>query len=414
VRYTLSSNGTQSLRRGEISVDAIKHVIYQDPVSAASRFRTGFVPLAPCRIADTRDPAGTYGAPYIAAGTTRIFPLNGRCGLAGSARAVALNITAVPRGTLGYMTVWGEGDAVPVISTLNAIDGRIKANAAIVSVGNSGSPVVRIFANNDTDVIVDVSGYFTESPTDLAFYPVTPCRISDTRNANGALGGPALPAGRSRTFPVRQSACGIPATALAYALNATVVPPASLGYLTLYPTGQALPLVSTLNAVTGTIVANGAIVPAGTDGSVDAFVSGDTHLILDITGYFAPPGQPGALRYVPTNGCRILDTRLTRPQPLPAGSNTTVDTLLAGCPVSALASVVSLNATVLPSNGPMGYMTLYPSDVSQPLVSTLNAVDGAFTSNAAIVPVRAGWGTLQAFVSGATHLLLDVNGYFVP
>jgi hypothetical protein len=62
----------------------------------------------------------------------------------------------------------------------------------------------------------------------------------------------------------------------------------------------------------------------------------------------------------------------------------------------------------------MGYMTLYPSDVSQPLVSTLNAVDGAFTSNAAIVPVRAGWGTLQAFVSGATHLLLDVNGYFVP
>ncbi|BDC52956.1 hypothetical protein F183_A52710 [Bryobacterales bacterium F-183] len=414
IRYNLAPNATSALRRGEVSVDTIKHTVYQDPASFASLTRTGFVPLPPCRIADTREANGTYGGPFITGGTTRVFPLNGRCGLTGSARAVALNITAVPRSSLGYMTVWGEGTTVPVISTLNALDGRIKANAAIVSVGASGDPMVRVFANNDTDVIVDVSGYFTESTSDLAFYPVTPCRISDSRNANGPFGGPILSAGATRTIPVRQSACGIPATAQAYALNATVVPPAALGYLTLYPTGQALPQVSTLNALTGTVVANGAIVPAGTDGSVNAFVSGNTHLILDITGYFAPPGQPGALRYVPTAGCRILDTRLTRPQPLPAGSSTTVETLLAGCPVSGLASVVSLNATVLPSNGPMGYLTLFPADLAQPLVSTLNALDGAFTSNAAIVPVRPSWGTIQAFVSGATHMLLDVNGYFIP
>ena len=32
------------------------------------------------------------------------------------------------------------------------------------------------------------------------FYPITPCRISDTRNPNGAYGGPALSFGESRPY----------------------------------------------------------------------------------------------------------------------------------------------------------------------------------------------------------------------
>lgn len=86
---------------------------------------------------------------------------------------------------------------------------------------------------------------------------------------------------------VGASACGVPATAKAYGLNATVVPPAPLTYLTLWADGQSQPVVSTLNALDGAITSNMAIVPT-TDGSISAFASNATHLILDISSYYAP------------------------------------------------------------------------------------------------------------------------------
>ena len=59
-------------------------------------------------------------------------------------------------------------------------------------------------------------------------------------------------------------------------------------YLTAWPTGSAQPLVSTLNSFDGSVVANAAIVPAGTNGAVSIYVTNQTHVILDINGYFAP------------------------------------------------------------------------------------------------------------------------------
>ena len=69
--------------------------------------------------------------------------------------------------------------------------------------------------------------------------------------------------------------CGTPATAQAYVFNATVVPAGALGYLTLWPDGADQPLVSTLNALDGSITTNMAIVPS-TNGKVDALCVG-TH-----------------------------------------------------------------------------------------------------------------------------------------
>lgn len=69
--------------------------------------------------------------------------------------------------------------------------------------------------------------------------------------------------------------------------NATVVPSPTLGYLTLWPDLGQQPIVSTLNAYDGFITSNMAIVP-NTDGSTDSYAGGVTHLILDISGYFAP------------------------------------------------------------------------------------------------------------------------------
>ena len=70
------------------------------------------------------------------------------------------------------------------------------------------------------------------------------------------------------------------------------------------------------------------------------------------------------------------------------------------------------NATVVPFNGPMGYLTLWPDMQLQPVVSTLNAYDGLITSNMAIVPNVDGY--TAAYASDLTNLILDISGYFAP
>ena len=95
-----------------------------------------------------------------------------------------------------------------------------------------------------------------------------------------------MAASSQRIFVVAASTCGIPATARAYSLNATVVPPAALSFLSLGGSGGQT-TTSTLNASDGTIVSNAALVGASSTGSVAVVVSDATHLILDINGYFA-------------------------------------------------------------------------------------------------------------------------------
>ena len=88
---------------------------------------------------------------------------------------------------------------------------------------------------------------------------------------------------------VLNSVCEPPSSAQAYVFNATVVPQGSLGYLALWPDGQPQPVVSTLNAPDGAITSNMAIVPASTQGKIDAYAAnGITNLLMDISSYFAP------------------------------------------------------------------------------------------------------------------------------
>jgi hypothetical protein len=160
---------------------------------------THFVPVSPCRVMDTRNPGGSLGGPAIAAGTSRNFPIPiGGCGIPSAAAAYSLNIAVVPKTHLGFLTVWPAGPQ-PLVATLNSLDGRIKSNAAIVPAGLNGA--ISVFATDTTDVILDINGYFVSgsAPTASAFYPLTPCRVADTRSAIGALGGPGLMAQSTRT-----------------------------------------------------------------------------------------------------------------------------------------------------------------------------------------------------------------------
>ena len=378
-----------------------------------------FVPVQPCRVVDTRSDAGQFGKPALAAGSVRSFavPSSG-CGIPSNAKAFALNATVVPAGSLGYITIFPTGLTQPLVSTLNSIDGRIKANAAIVPAGTGGA--ISVFATNATELVLDINGYFVEpglSFEALAFYPVAPCRVLDTRNPNGSLGGPILAATVARSFPILSSNCGIPANARAYSMNATVVPSGPLGFLTLFPSGRAQPLVSTLNAPTGAIVANAAIIPAGDNGAISAYVSGASHLVIDINGYFAPPGGATAQRFFPVSPCRVADSRNPNGGlggPVLAANQTRIWPLSASsCGLPATATAYSLNATVVPTTS-LGYLTMWPAGQTQPLVSTLNAIGDPIVANAAIVPAGGASGSIATFVTDQTHLILDTNGYFAP
>jgi hypothetical protein len=247
-----------------------------------------FYPVTPCRVADTRNATGTFGGPFLAGGASRSFPVpSSACGIPATAQAYSLNATVVPKGSLSYLTLWPTGQAQPFVSTLNSFDGSIVANAAIVPAGTGGA--ISAFVTDATELVLDINGYFAPpSAGGIYFYPVTPCRVADTRNAAGTFGGPTMPGGSSRSFPVPASGCGIPSAALAYSMNATVVPAGPLSYLTLWPSGASQPFVSTLNSFAGLIVANAALVPSGASGGVSAFVTNTTDLVLDINGYFAP------------------------------------------------------------------------------------------------------------------------------
>ncbi len=188
------------------------------------------------------------------------------------------------------------------------------------------------------------------------FVPVTPCRLVDTRNAYGSFGGPSIIGDTSRNFAIPSASCGIPANATAYSLNVTVVPHRPLGYLTIWPTGQPQPLVSTLNS-DGRIKANAAIVPPGSNGSVSVYVTNTTDVILDINGYFVSGGSSGELSLYTLTPCRIADTRnpdrLLGAPSLLSNSIRTFPILTSSCDVPSSAQAYSLNFTAVPP-GPLG------------------------------------------------------------
>ena len=376
-------------------------------IAGANASPLQFVSITPCRLVDTRGTNGPFGGPPIPGGTSRSFPIPQQmpCDIPATAAAYSLNVTVVPITTLGYLTIWPTGEDQPLVSTMNSPDGRNKANAAIVPAGYQGA--VSVYVTDTTNVLLDIDGYFAApSSQTYQFYPLTPCRIVDTRNNQD---GGTLQRGMERDFAIPPN-CGVPSNATAYSFNVTVLPAAGgLDYLTVWPKGESQPVVSTLNDPTGTVVANAAIVPAGSENATAFYPnSNNTDLLLDVDGYFAPPGTGGLSMY-PTAPCRVLDTRQNNGQGF--SDELTVDVVGSVCapPTSALAYI--FNATVVPP-GPMLYLSLWPDGQQQPTVSTLNAEDGFITSNMAIVPTTNG--SIDAFAAALTQLILDISGYFAP
>ena len=122
----------------------------------------------------------------------------------------------------------------------------VTANAAIVPAGDNGD--VSVFVTNDTELIIDINGYFAPPASGgLSLYNLAPCRVYDLRTQIGAQ-----PVIDSMGVNVSSSGCNAPANAQSYLFNTTVIPTDSLSFLTLWPHGTGeQPNASALNAPDG-------------------------------------------------------------------------------------------------------------------------------------------------------------------
>jgi hypothetical protein len=161
----------------------------------------------------------------------------------------------------------------------------------VTAPAHATGPVSVTVTNPDTGAGTKTNAFFyTPPPTATDFFTLTPCRVLDTRNANGPTGGPVMGASAERSFPVAGS-CGVPANAKAVVVNMTVISPTAGGYLSIDP-GNAFPLgTAAMTFQTAEILSNNATLLLATDGTGTIRIlngaSGTTHVAVDVTGYYA-------------------------------------------------------------------------------------------------------------------------------
>jgi hypothetical protein len=135
----------------------------------------------------------------------------------------------------------------------------------------------------------------------------------------------------------------------------------------------------------------------------------------------APAFAAGPFQYHAVTPCRIVDSRTTNPTegttstPLANGVHTF--TVQGQCGIPSGAAAVTLNFTIVTPTS-SGHLTVWPTGVSEPVVSTLNFNNGEpALANGAIVPLGATTPDLSVRISldhgpGTSDFLFDVTGYF--
>ena len=251
-------------------------------VGNAGRYQS----LVPARIADTRS---NQGGVRLGPGASFDLQVAGQGGVpAAGAQAAVLNAAVTGTTAASFLTVYPTGESRPNASNLNFAAGDTVSNRMMTKLGTGGK--VTIFnSSGSTDVIVDVGGWYTDATVGgvLGTYvPLAPARILDTRVGVGA---PAAPVGAGATIDVQVTGRGgVPATGVrGVILNATVVGPAAMGYLTIFPAGAPRPNASDLNFATGETRPNLVVVQVGAGGRVSLFSSAQTHVLFDVAGWFS-------------------------------------------------------------------------------------------------------------------------------
>ncbi len=373
-----------------------------------------YVPLTPARILDTRSTVGGHAAPF-AGGESFALTVAGVGGVpSGAVGAVALNVTVTEPTLSGHLTVWPSDQPREITSNLNFASGQTVPNMVIAKVSGTGRVSIYNSAGS-THVIVDVVGYFTDilfAGSGASYQGLAPSRLLDTRTG---LGAPAGALGQQQTMSLNVLGVGgVPAAGVtAVALNVTVDGPTAPSHLTVWPSGEALPVASNLNYLPGEIVPNMVLAKVGVGGRINIFNNaGSTHVIVDVVGYFSTSNSLGQL--VPLAPRRLLDTRIGLGAPTaPIGPQRTLDLLvtdISGVPATGV-SAVALNVTVDRPTTP-SYLTVFPAGGAVPVASNLNFVAGETVPNMVIAAVGTG-GRISIYNdAGSTDVIVDLVGYY--
>jgi hypothetical protein len=254
--------------------------------------------LEPARIVDTRHSLGL--AASLTSRVAQTFKVTGQGGVPAGATAVTGNVTVTNQTSGGFVYVGPDAANAPTSSTLNFPVGDNRANGVTVTLGKGGTLSVTYIASvlgtYTTDVIFDVSGYFTDDATGASFHALTPARILDTRHGVGAVG--VFFNRSARTFAVAGQ-WPVPADAIAVTGNLTVTGQRFRGYLYTGPVAMDEPTSSTLNFPIGDDRANGVTAALGDGGNLSvtyvASALGDSYyanVIFDVGGYYSVAAAP--------------------------------------------------------------------------------------------------------------------------
>jgi serine protease len=376
-----------------------------------------YFPVPPCRVYDSRNAPNT-----ILTNQPRIVNVAGACGIPSAAKAVSFNVTAVAPTDGGHLVLYRPGSPAPATPSVNFVPATSpRGNNAILRLNDAGEVGILPYVQGSpgqVHVVLDVQGYFSESPSGLGFQTLTPCRFGDTRTPWNPVAN-----GQVRSFKVK-GACGVPANATdaqVASLNVSAVQPTGGGHVTLFPAGQPVPGVGTINFPAGIqALSNGARTNLASSLQDDlsahyvtAAPGGTTHLTLDVSGYF---GASAPLRYRPITSCRAVDTRFAN-QGAPALASGAVRSfqIQGNCGVPVGAKAAALNVTVI---GPTatGHLTAYPSGIAIPPTATMSFQAGeSALINGAIVPLSTLGDDLSINMfapGGSLNITIDVFGYF--
>jgi hypothetical protein len=292
VQVPMGYGGEVTAVTGSGSVDVVYDLVgyYSgDTSSGAGEFRA----LAPSRILDTRTGNGGFSVPVGPAQSIDL-QVTGQGGVpAAGVSGVVLNVTVTNPTVSGYVTVYPTGAAPPLASNLNFGANQTLANRAIIGVGTGGK--VTIFNGyGKTDVIVDVTGWFTDSSATAdgsgQYHGLIAARVADSRFGTGGLSRPLAP-GQAVNVSLA-GAGGVPAITATVAptaviSNVTVTNTSGVGYIVVYPSGSALPLASDLNYARLDTHPNHVVAKLGADGRVTLYSGWSTSdVIVDVLGWY--------------------------------------------------------------------------------------------------------------------------------
>ncbi len=397
-----------------------------------------FYPLArPVRLLDTRAGQGncdSVNAP-ITGGNSLTTLARTTCesiSIPSTASAVVGNLTVINQSSqAGYLTIYPDGVSAPLAANMIYQPGQILANNFTVGLSNDGK--FNVFGERTIDVIVDISGYFAPPNSGgLYYHPLNkPIRLLDTRAGQGNCDSVNAPiaGGTSLTTLARTTCDGltIPAAAQAIVGNATVINGSGqTGYLTIYPDGVAAPLAANIVYFPGSILSNAFTVALSNDGKFNIFAERTIDMVVDVAGYYSNEASdsngPGLLLTPLARPLRIMDTRASQGNcdnvaaPITGGSTLEAPAWLTceSLTIPNTARAVLGNVTVINLSGQLGFLTMFPDQVTQPLSANMVYFPGQVLSNAFVVGLNASSGQYVIFAERTLEAIVDVSAYFAP